>query len=140
MKILIYRLGSLGDTLLALPCFHAIRAKFPEAHISLLTNVPVSGKAAPMLEILDHTGTVDEVLEYPVGSRSPSAILSLVRRLRGRDFDLAVHLAAARGWGASVRDLAFLKLAGAKRVVGVPGLPHIKKQKNCNRKDTGERM
>ncbi len=119
-KILIYRLGSLGDTLLALPCFHAIRAKFPKAHICLLTNLQTSNKTARMIDILDQIGVVDEVLEYPLGSRNVSAMFSLTCDLRRRNLDMAVHLAAPRGWKASIRDFAFLKLAGAKKVVGVP--------------------
>lgn len=120
VKVLIYRLGSLGDSLLALPCFRALRTKFPQAHISLLTNIPVSHKASPIMDILAHTGVVDEVLEYPLKLRNPSAIFTLAYDLRKRNFDIAVHLAAARGRGPSIRDLAFFKLVGAKRVVGVP--------------------
>ncbi len=120
MRILIYRLGSLGDTLLALPCFRTIRAKFPQAQICLLTNAPVRDDALQMKEILIPVGTVDEVLTYPLGARNVSAILALIGDLQKRRFDVAVHLAAPRGWKTSLRDLAFLKLTGAKKIIGIP--------------------
>ena len=123
MKILIYRLGSLGDTLLALPCFHTIRAKFPHAQICLLTNAAVRADALQMEEILDSAGIVDEIFTYPLGTRNISAILALMGDLQKRKFDVAVHLVAPRGWKASLRDFAFLKLIGAKKIIGVPFAP-----------------
>jgi len=50
-RVLIYRLGSLGDTVAALPCFHLIERAFPDAERLVLTNVPVSTKAAPLCEM-----------------------------------------------------------------------------------------
>ncbi len=37
-KILVYRIGHLGDTLVSLPAICAIRKSYPKAHIVLLTN------------------------------------------------------------------------------------------------------
>lgn len=39
-KILVIKLGALGDIILAMEAFHAVRAKHSEAHISLLTRKP----------------------------------------------------------------------------------------------------
>ncbi|MEP2775466.1 MAG: glycosyltransferase family 9 protein [Luteolibacter sp.] len=39
-KILVIKLGALGDIILAMEAFHAVRAKHPAAHISLLTREP----------------------------------------------------------------------------------------------------
>ncbi len=36
-SIVIYRLGSLGDTIVALPCFRRIAQSFPQAERILLT-------------------------------------------------------------------------------------------------------
>ena len=41
----------MGDTIVALPCFHAVRKAYPSADITLLTNFPFP-KAAPMFELL----------------------------------------------------------------------------------------
>jgi heptosyltransferase-3 len=44
-KILVLRMGSMGDTITALPAFTAIRNNFPDAQIDLLTNKFQPGKA-----------------------------------------------------------------------------------------------
>ena len=82
-KIVIYRLGSIGDTVIALPCFKLIRSTYPEHEIIILTNVPVSGKAAPLLSVLgDDQQFVDGFIEYPVGTRSLIVLWKLARQLR----------------------------------------------------------
>ena len=120
MRILIYRLGSLGDTVLALPCFHLIRQAHPEALITVLTNAPVSGKAAPLESILGSSGLIDDVIHYPVGLRDPRQLIALVRRLRAGKFDLLISLAAARGLVASLRDHLFFKACGIPKIIGIP--------------------
>jgi ADP-heptose:LPS heptosyltransferase len=119
-RVLIHRLGSLGDSVIALPCFHFLRHKFPEAQITLLTNVPVTGAAPPLQAILEHTGTFDEVLAYPVGLNRLPALRTLRTQLAARNFDLAVSLADARGLVRSVRDWLFFKACGIPRIVGMP--------------------
>ena len=49
-KVVIYRLGTLGDTIVALPCFHQIARVFPNAARIILTNeIPSSAIAHPRL-------------------------------------------------------------------------------------------
>jgi ADP-heptose:LPS heptosyltransferase len=120
VRILVYRLGSLGDTVVALPCFRRIRGNYPQAKITVLTNFPVSGKAAPLASILEHTGLIDEVIPYPVGLRDPRELAQLRRTIAREKFDLAVSLTAARGWLASLRDYLFFCACGIPRIVGIP--------------------
>ena len=119
-RILIYRLGSLGDTVIALPCFHLIRRAFPSAHITVLTNRPVQGKAAPLESVLERSGLIDGVIDYPVGLRAASELTKLRAQIRAQKFDLAVHLTAARGFVNSVRDYLFFRWCGIATVIGVP--------------------
>jgi ADP-heptose:LPS heptosyltransferase len=88
--------------------------------VTVLTNAPVSGKAAPLEAILGPTGLIDEVIHYPVGLRDAREVLRLLARLRAGKFDLAISLAAARGRAASWRDTLFLKAAGISKIIGVP--------------------
>lgn len=118
-RVLVYRLGSLGDTIVALPCFHLIRRAFPGARISLLTNRPVASKAASIEAVLGKGIFFDEVFDYPVGLRNPLALLKLLWSLRKERFDAVVHLAAARGRGHAVRDYWFFRLAGIRRIIGI---------------------
>ena len=69
-RVLIYRLGSLGDTIVALPCFHQIERAFPDAERRLRTNIPVHAKAPAAAAVLGDSGLVHGYLQYPVGMRS----------------------------------------------------------------------
>jgi heptosyltransferase-3 len=120
VRILVYRLGSLGDTVVALPCFRLIRAAHPDATIIVLTNVPVSGKAAPLEAVLENTGLIDGVLPYPVGLRDPKQLAELRARIAREKFDLVISLTAARGLAASIRDYLFFWACGIPKIGGIP--------------------
>jgi ADP-heptose:LPS heptosyltransferase len=117
-SILVYRLGSLGDTIIALPAFHAIKKAFPNFRITLLTNKPVASMAAPAEAIFAGSGLVDEVLDYPIGTRNPFVFGCLLWRLRARRFGAVFNLTEYRSDAATRRDFFFFCIAGAKRFYG----------------------
>jgi heptosyltransferase-3 len=116
--ILIYRLGSLGDTVVALPAFHLIRESFPGSRITLLTNRPVATAAAPLEAVLGGGGFFDEVLDYPVGTRSPAALLELAGEIRRRKIAIVINLVGWRGWKNALRDRLFFRMAGVRKMIG----------------------
>jgi hypothetical protein len=119
--IVIYRLGSLGDTIVALPAFTAVTRLFPDKRKVLLTNKPVSSKAAPIEAILGAgTGFFDTSLAYPVGTRSPAALFGVWKQLRAIGSDTLVYLTPPRGKAAHIRDWLFFKSAGFKRIIALP--------------------
>jgi ADP-heptose:LPS heptosyltransferase len=117
-NILVYRLGSLGDTVMALPCFHKIRASYPHSKITLLTNKPVASKAAPLQAVLGDSYFFDDVLSYPVGTRNPSVLLKLNRKIRSLNIDTVVNITALRSAKADKRDKLFFQLAGVQNFIG----------------------
>lgn len=119
-RIVIYRLGSLGDTVVMLPCLHKVAEAFPDSERIVLTNYPVSSKAAPVEAILGGSGLVHGFLAYPVGTRSFAALRDLRRSLRALGAETLVYLTPARGKLAAWRDLLYFRLCGFKRIVGVP--------------------
>ena len=123
--ILIYRLGSLGDTLVALPCFHAIAQAHPNAERVVLTNVPVNSKAAPLSAILGGSELIHRTLAYPVGTRSLSALWALRSELRALGADTVYYLTPARGLAAAWRDWLFFKCCGLRHIVGAPLTPAL---------------
>jgi len=124
--IVIYRLGSLGDTIVALPCFTAVSRMFPDARKILLTNKPVSTKAAPIEAVLGTgTGFFDSSIAYPVGTRSLRALFALWKQLRATGSETLVYLSAPRGKAALVRDYLFFRSAGFKRIIGLPLDPDV---------------
>lgn len=120
-KVLIYRLGSLGDTVVALPCFHLIARAFPEAERVLLTNFPVHSKAPPAAAVLRHSGLVDGYLGYNAGTRKIGELIRLAWRIRRFSPDVLVYLMPVRPAKHVNRDRQFFRLAGAGRIIGIPG-------------------
>jgi ADP-heptose:LPS heptosyltransferase len=119
-RIVIYRLGSLGDTVVALPCFHKIAQAWPKAERIVLTNFPVSSQAAPLEVILRESGLIDSAIAYPVGTRSFRELWRLARDLRRLEADILVYLTPARGRFNAFRDWVFFKLCGFRDIVGAP--------------------
>lgn len=119
-RVLIYRLGSLGDTIVALPCLHKVAETFPDAERYVLTNVPVSSKAAPLKSILGDAGLVDGYVAYPVGLRSITKLVALAWRLRAFGASTLIYLSPPRGQVAVYRDVVFFFLCGFTRIIGAP--------------------
>lgn len=117
-NILIYRLGSLGDTVIALPCFNRIRECYPEADITLLTNKPVTARAAPLQAVLGNDYFFDRILSYPVGTRNPFVINKLIRNIRRHRIDTVINITALRTRNAEVRDRLFFRAAGVSNFIG----------------------
>lgn len=117
-NILIYRLGSLGDTVIALPCFNRIREIYPNAKITLLTNKPVASKAAPIEAVLGNEFFFDQTLSYPVGTRNPLTLNGLIRDIRRLCIDLVINITAPRSRMADIRDRLFFSAAGVSEFVG----------------------
>ena len=120
-KVLIYRLGSLGDTVVALPCFHLIARCFPYAERVLLTNLPVHAKAAASASVLGDSGLVHGTMRYTVGTRRMGELLRLTLEIRRFRPDLLIYLMPMRPYGRVLRDRIFFRTAGVRRIVGLPG-------------------
>jgi len=119
-RVLIYRLGSLGDMLVALPSLHLVARAFPNAERCMLTNIPVNAKAPAAAAILDGSGLVHGYMRYVVGTRSLRELAGLWWTIVRFRPEVLVYLAAARGTQAARRDATFFRLCGVRRLIGVP--------------------
>lgn len=133
-RIVIYRLGSLGDTIVALPCFHRIAQVAPQAERIVLTNFPVNSKAAPLEGILGGSGLITRTIDYSVGERSVGGLWALIKRLRALQADTMIYLTPPRGLLAAWRDVMFFRLCGFKHIIGAPLSAYL--QKNRSSGDT----
>lgn len=122
-NIMIYRLGSLGDTVIALPCFNRIRECYPNANITLLTNKPVVSKAAPIEAILGKDYFFDQTLSYPVGTRNPITLNKLIRSIRKLCIDTVINITEPRSRAADIRDRLFFSAAGVSEFIGFDQSP-----------------
>ena len=84
-RILLVRLRQIGDVVFTTPAVHALRRRFPNAHLAYL----VEPTAAAVVAGNPH---LDEVIVAPRrgGVRGLLGDLALGRRLRNRHFDLAI--------------------------------------------------
>jgi heptosyltransferase III len=128
-RVLIYRMGSLGDTLIALPALHLVARAFPDAERRMLTNFPVNVKAPPAAAILENSGLVHGYFRYAVGTRSPRELLSLWWQLVRWRPQVLIYLGPVRGVDAARRDAKFFRLCGIARMIGVPDTEDLQKNR-----------
>jgi heptosyltransferase-3 len=122
-RVLIHRLGSLGDTLVALPAFRLVRTRFPDARITVLTNHAHTdhAKSVGLASVLDGAGLVDDYLFYPRALRNVSELLRLRSRIAGEQFDAIVYLSTPGSTAKKVmRDALFFLSCGISRQYGIP--------------------
>lgn len=96
-SILVFRVGQLGDTLVALPAIHAIRHRFPHHRMVLLTDChpPGSGMVSSW-SILQETRWFDEVVFYEPGRWLGRSALDATFRLGSQRFEHVFSLAPPR--------------------------------------------
>ncbi|RXH56757.1 glycosyltransferase family 9 protein [Granulicella sibirica] len=128
-KVLVYRLGSLGDTVIALPALHLVARAFSQAERRMLTNLPVNVKAPAAAAVLENTGLIHGYFRYTVRTRGVLDILKLWWQLRRWKPDVLVYAAASRGIPAARRDALFFRLCGIRRLVGVPLTDDMQRQR-----------
>ncbi|MES1262521.1 MAG: glycosyltransferase family 9 protein, partial [Acidobacteriota bacterium] len=107
MKILVRATNWIGDAVMSLPALRAIRARFPEAEITVLARPWVAA-------LYEGEGAPDHVvpLAGEPGMRDLSAKWSADRVLRKEHFDLAVL------FPNSFESAAVAYAAGARRRIG----------------------
>ncbi|HNR35328.1 MAG TPA: glycosyltransferase family 9 protein [Candidatus Hydrogenedentes bacterium] len=118
-RILVVRLGNLGDIVVALPAFHALRKRFPDARIVLLTSPTLRG--APGAEdVLADDPTFDDCIVYHADeSGRPRFWRALCGRIRRESFDITIMLPDDRSRFRNLaKHMALLAVAGQRRFVG----------------------
>jgi heptosyltransferase III len=126
-RILVFRIGHLGDTLVSLPAFWAIRKSFPTAHITLLSNVDAKNPEYVMARsVLPEQGLFDDWLSYPYSTSNLQSLQYLTRlllKLRSNKYDAVVYLMTRNRLKSQIdRDRYFFQLAGIKNIFGTEHL------------------
>lgn len=120
-RLLIFRTGSIGDTVVALPSFHLLRRAFPNAERRVLTNFPINSAAAPLQSVLGEAGFVHGYFRFPLGIRHPGRALELRREIAEWAPEGGVYLRERRGRVPVMRDIGFMRLCGVDRLFGADG-------------------
>ncbi len=120
-KILVFRSGLLGDTLVALPALHCLKSAFPDARITYVwQKIPGKSYVTPV-DVLDGSGLIDEFYGYEIAGSAIKALLNYIKLwffIRRGKFDIGIVLEAPHWPGRRNR---FLRLCGIKTVVGPEG-------------------
>src|ERR1051325_333051 len=92
-SVLIFRIGSIGDTVVALPCFHQVARSFPTSRRILVTDIPGTQKAAPAESVLENSGLIDEVIYFPPPPRKIVDILKLRKHILSVNCTTLIYIA-----------------------------------------------
>lgn len=116
-SVLIYRVGTIGDTVVAIPAIVALRRAFPEARFHLMSATG-DGKVWAA-DVLEPFGWFESMVTYQRDDLlSPTAAVALIRSIRQLHPDLVVHLASDKNSTMRIlRDVLFFKIAGAGAVI-----------------------
>lgn len=124
-RLLIYHIGSLGDTLMAVPALWLLREIFPDAHRTLLTKQTPRKESVLAHELFQGTDMFHDILFYS-GERYQDRRLKrfmdwflLAARIRSGRFTTAVYLAPSdRSPEQTERDRKFFRFCGIPRLIG----------------------
>ena len=118
-SILVYRMGNLGDIVVALPAFHALRDRYPKAHMLLVTS-PTKRGAPGAVEVLAKDDTFNEMIVYYEDEASSRAFLKKLRRqIAAAKIDCAILLPDDLTTAKSLaKQLAILAASGVRRIIG----------------------
>jgi ADP-heptose:LPS heptosyltransferase len=112
-KILIFRTGSLGDSICALPAIAQIKKQYPEAKLDILTNAGASNLVS--IQKLLHENVYNEIIDY-YGSSVPE----LTKQVKNNCYDLIIELPQYDvSFFRLVRNMIFFRLkTGIKKGFG----------------------
>lgn len=118
-RILIYRAGRIGDSIVAIPAIQALRRAYSGASLALVT---VHGDDGGLWadDVLGECGWFETIVTYrPAALRSVGGLRALLADIRRFRADMVVHLGSEQNsWLRVQRDRAFFALAGIPRFVG----------------------
>jgi asparagine synthase (glutamine-hydrolysing) len=125
-RILVFRIGQLGDTIVALPAMWLVRKNYPGAHIALLCDRHPGKTHVIACDLLRGSKIFDEYLSYPVSESGEflrsRRMASLLANIRRKHFDTLVYLAPTNRTAEQVaRDRRFFSLAGIRNFIGMHG-------------------
>ena len=121
-KVLVFRIGQLGDTLVGLPALRVIREAHSNSKIDLLYDHHVGSNFVLAEDLLAGSGVIDGFIPYYVG-RSPADKIKavflypkLISQLRRNHYKIVYHLEPGQKTKLrNLRDQLFFRLAGIKK-------------------------
>ncbi|MBF6590992.1 MAG: lipopolysaccharide heptosyltransferase II [Ktedonobacterales bacterium] len=116
-RILVVRVDLLGDTVLSTPAVRALRRGYPSARIDMLVQPAMTGVLRGDPDLADVIGYNPHIWRSPSAWFQPRTWIAgyaMLRRLRGKHFDLAISVSGDIG-------SILTRLTNAQRRVGYTG-------------------
>lgn len=132
MNILIFRVGSIGDSIVALPALNAIKDAHKNNKVFLLCDDHeiTSGKAVSSYKIFEYFNVIDGYFSYQNKLKYKNVYM-LKKFIKINNIGLVYYLMPVRTFLQKIRDLLIFKILGLK----LNGLNLLKKDVNiytCN--------
>jgi len=126
-RILVFHLGTIGDTVVKIPALKAIRRHYgPDTEISLLHETRPGIITTPA-DLLACSPEIDRFIGYPVAATAGRKLLLTVQvwwRLRHERFQAVVYLVHSERTARQVkRDARFFRWCGIPRLIGFRAFP-----------------
>jgi heptosyltransferase-3 len=123
-RLVIFRTGNLGDTMVSIPALEQIRHHFPDSSITLLCNGGI-GTQVVAKSVLEGTGLIDDYIVYntlhdATFVQKARSTISVLLALRSRHFSKVIYLPESKRTAKQVnRDRWFFWLAGFRNILGI---------------------
>lgn len=114
-KILIYRCGTLGDSIVSLPAIHLIKKKYPDAEFAFMTANHGDNKLWADT-IYSEFNLFNNFITYQDSDYLyPWRLLNVIKKIFDFSPDLVIYMASEKNtYSKIIRDKLFFRLAGAK--------------------------
>ena len=121
MKVLVYHIGQLGDTIVSVPALRAVRSYFGKTALIYMVHDTIHQLVTAEM-VLEGSGLVDKFIPYSPEKKTARKLRTVARlrgRLRREHFDVAVSLLPSdRSRWALLRDRLFFRACGISRLIG----------------------
>lgn len=115
--VFVFRIGSLGDSLVSLPALHYIKKEHPEEKVILITNNHEKAHVNAWA-ILKYTNIFDDVIIYENNISSIIKLIKDIRNLKG--YKRLYYLPPFRTTKQALRDwFVFFVLGGIDEIIGL---------------------
>jgi len=119
-KILIFRRGSIGDAVVSLPALLALRQRYPDAELRLLTNAPIMGRAAPISTLLGRSDLISDYFILPPGGGGLTSLREARSAIKSWGPDKLIYLSEPSSRISLMKEAAFFKACGIGTLAGLP--------------------
>lgn len=121
--IVVYRVGNLGDTVVAMPALYTLRQAFPKAKITLLTSSGRDGLVGAGAVLEPFVPLVDDIVAYlPHELKTPDGVRALKDKITQQGkikVDLFVDLPVSmETMERALKEMAFARSLGSRFAVG----------------------